>query len=182
MANRVVTREGDTTTVRPDCLVDCGDRAVWTVSSAKHGFGVQNLLDWKNSTTFWQSDGLVPHSVTLHFHELTPIASVEVLTNIEDESYAPKLVELRGSVRDGAHTVITTRELTRGWCKLPTFSADGWGELDTWEAEADEEAAGEDVRDNLFWCTSLQLLVLENHSRGRDCRVRALRVLTVKDV
>lgn len=155
--------------MRNHTCVDCADRAVWSVSTAKHGCGVQNLLDWHVSSTFWQSDGLVPHSVILQFRELMPIAYVEVLTNADDESYAPLLVELRGGVQEGcADVLIASRELPKGWCRMYTWSKTGWGEP---EAEEDE-----DPRDRFFWCTVLELRVLENHSRGRDCRIRGMRV------
>lgn len=35
---------------------EIGELAIWTLSSAKHGNGVLQLRDDKNST-FWQSDG-----------------------------------------------------------------------------------------------------------------------------
>jgi hypothetical protein len=41
---------------------EIGDSAVWTLSSAKPGNGVAQLRD-DNCDTFWQSDGLSPHTV-----------------------------------------------------------------------------------------------------------------------
>eukprot|EP00796_Vickermania_ingenoplastis_P008207 gene8207-5732_t len=160
-------------TMRHQSCVDCADRAVWTVTSAKHGCGVRNLIDASNPLTFWQSDGLVPHAVTLHFRELIPIACVEILTDADDESYAPKVVELRGGVQEGSYSLIATGELPAvvgggSWFKLYAWNKNGWGVPDSTEEE--------DPRDCFFWCTTLQLRVLENYMKGRDCRIRALRV------
>ena len=43
---------------------EVGDLAVWTLSSAKHGNGVDQLRD-DLITTFWQSDGHQPHLVNI---------------------------------------------------------------------------------------------------------------------
>ena len=45
---------------------EVGDLAVWTLSSAKHGNGVDQLRD-DLITTFWQSDGHQPHLVNIQF-------------------------------------------------------------------------------------------------------------------
>jgi hypothetical protein len=47
---------------------EIGEDAVWTLSTAKAGNGVQQLRD-NNLQTFWQSDGLQPHLITLEFNK-----------------------------------------------------------------------------------------------------------------
>jgi hypothetical protein len=47
---------------------EIGEDAVWTLSTAKAGNGVQQLRD-NNMQTFWQSDGLQPHLITLEFNK-----------------------------------------------------------------------------------------------------------------
>jgi hypothetical protein len=47
---------------------ELGEDAVWTLSTAKAGNGVQQLRD-NNMQTFWQSDGLQPHLITLEFNK-----------------------------------------------------------------------------------------------------------------
>jgi anaphase-promoting complex subunit 10 len=43
---------------------EIGDLAVWTLSSAKQGNGVDQLRD-NNINTFWQSDGQQPHFINI---------------------------------------------------------------------------------------------------------------------
>lgn len=45
---------------------EIGEQAIWTLSSAKAGNGVDQLRD-DNINTFWQSDGTQPHSITIQF-------------------------------------------------------------------------------------------------------------------
>ncbi|KRX10263.1 Galactose-binding domain protein [Pseudocohnilembus persalinus] len=47
---------------------EIGDDAVWTLSSAKPGNGVDQLRD-DNTNTFWQSDGTQPHYINIQFHK-----------------------------------------------------------------------------------------------------------------
>lgn len=49
-----------------DGLREIGDCGVWTLSSAKPGFGVHQLRDG-NINTYWQSDGSQPHTVSIAF-------------------------------------------------------------------------------------------------------------------
>lgn len=45
---------------------EIGAEAVWTLSSAKIGNGVEQLRD-DNTNTFWQSDGSQPHLINIQF-------------------------------------------------------------------------------------------------------------------
>ncbi len=45
---------------------EIGSLAVWSVSSAKPGNGVELLRD-NNTDTYWQSDGMQPHMVSIQF-------------------------------------------------------------------------------------------------------------------
>eukprot|EP00050_Salpingoeca_kvevrii_P020474 m.99030 g.99030 ORF g.99030 m.99030 type:complete len:59 (+) comp8878_c0_seq3:148-324(+) len=46
---------------------EIGDQAVWSLSSCKQGFGVEQLRD-EQITTYWQSDGPQPHLISIQFH------------------------------------------------------------------------------------------------------------------
>jgi hypothetical protein len=46
---------------------EIGEGAVWSVSSCKPGFGVEQLRD-NLLDTYWQSDGPQPHLVNIQFH------------------------------------------------------------------------------------------------------------------
>ena len=47
---------------------EVGHLAVWTVTSAKPGNGVELLRDG-NPNTYWQSDGTQPHLVDIQFQK-----------------------------------------------------------------------------------------------------------------
>lgn len=47
---------------------EVGDLAVWTVTSAKLGNGVEQLRDGRTDT-YWQSDGLQPHLINVQFQK-----------------------------------------------------------------------------------------------------------------
>eukprot|EP01084_Bolivina_argentea_P198026 339228_1 len=85
----------------PDNCLDrreIGDEALsWELTSAKSGHGVQQLRD-DNLTTFWQSDGMVPHKVTILFHKKQIIQSIAIYADYKlDESYTPQDIAIRAS-------------------------------------------------------------------------------------
>ena len=49
-------------------LREVGSEAVWSLSTAKPGNGVEQLRD-NNSDTYWQSDGAQPHLINIQFHK-----------------------------------------------------------------------------------------------------------------
>ena len=60
---------------------EIGEDAVWTLSTAKAGNGVQQLRD-NNMQTFWQSDGLQPHLITLEFNKQVHMIALLVFFTI----------------------------------------------------------------------------------------------------
>lgn len=49
-------------------LAEIGSQAVWSVTSAKAGNGVELLRDGKEDS-FWQSDGPGPHHINVQFQK-----------------------------------------------------------------------------------------------------------------
>ena len=49
---------------------EIGDQAIWSLSSCKPGFGIDQLRD-DNFDTYWQSDGPQPHLVNIQFRFAT---------------------------------------------------------------------------------------------------------------
>lgn len=47
---------------------EIGALAVWSLSTAKPGNGVEQLRD-DNIDTYWQSDGPQPHLINIQFHK-----------------------------------------------------------------------------------------------------------------
>jgi hypothetical protein len=76
-------------------LRDISQEAVWSLSTAKFGFGVAELLD-NDVSTYWQSDGSHPHSVRMQFAKRTQFSSIKFYVDyMNDESYTPHRVSLR---------------------------------------------------------------------------------------
>jgi anaphase-promoting complex subunit 10 len=91
-------------------IQDISDDAVWSLSSCKgivfiihllflitifysqlllEGLGVHQLLD-DRSDTYWQSDGLQPHTITIEFQRKTDISFIVIYLDYKaDESYTP---------------------------------------------------------------------------------------------
>ena len=58
-------------------LREVGCDAVWVLSSAKQGNGIEQLRDG-SCDTFWQSDGFLPHLVNLSFPRKCAIAEIHL--------------------------------------------------------------------------------------------------------
>lgn len=101
---------------------DLTHQAVWTVSTAKPGNGVDQLLD-ANPKTYWQSDGLQPHTITAHFASKVKISEIQLYLNFEaDESYTPDFVSIQaGSNLHDRYPVRDTRKIRqpKGWVRIP---------------------------------------------------------------
>lgn len=134
---------------------ELGDRAVWSISSAKTGFGVQQLRD-DDLKTYWQSDGDQPHSINIQFIKKMTVQEVALYLSFKlDESYTPGEILVR--------TGTTFHDLTD--LKTVTLAKpEGWISLQL----SDE---GELLRTNF-----LQIVILSNHMGGRDSHVRQIKV------
>jgi len=74
---------------------EIGNNAVWTISSAKPGFGVQQLRD-SRTDTFWQSDGNQPHFINIQFPKKTIVLEIMIYFDYAtDESYTPQVISIR---------------------------------------------------------------------------------------
>lgn len=68
---------------------EVGNHAIWSLSSCKPGFGVDQLRD-DITETYWQSDGQLPHLVNIQFKRKTTIRDICIYTDYKlDESYTP---------------------------------------------------------------------------------------------
>lgn len=131
-------------------LREIGGAATWTLSSAKAGFGVEQLRD-DSVDTYWQSDGQQPHTVTVQFPRKMEVELVALYLDFGlDESYTPSRLSLRAGT--GLHDLqeVKAVELAepKGWVQVPLS-----------------------VRAN-----ALQLVIVANHQNGRDSHVRLMRV------
>jgi anaphase-promoting complex subunit 10 len=74
---------------------EVGQAAVWSLSTAKPGNGVEQLRD-DNIDTYWQSDGPQPHLINIQFHKKMRIHEIVIYTDFKlDESYTPSKISIR---------------------------------------------------------------------------------------
>lgn len=71
---------------------ELGNDAVFTLSSAKPGNGVDQIRD-SNLESYWQSDGAAPHVVNIHFMEKKTVSHLCIYCDFNlDESYAVSIM------------------------------------------------------------------------------------------
>eukprot|EP01138_Halocafeteria_seosinensis_P014698 gb/GECG01015003.1/.p1 GENE.gb/GECG01015003.1/~~gb/GECG01015003.1/.p1 ORF type:complete len:213 (+),score=29.90 gb/GECG01015003.1/:1-639(+) len=129
----------------------------WTVSGAKMGNELNNMLDEKLDT-FWQSDGLQPHVVTIEFHKRQEIDSVAFYVDYkEDESYTPQKVQVTAGTTFQDMAAVKTVELAEpsGWVKIPLGTKDG-------------------CMKTFIVCIS----IISMHQQGRDTRIRQAKIFS----
>jgi len=135
--------------------------AVWQVSGARPGNGVDCLLD-DSLETFWQSDGVSPHYIYIQFMRRTPVAEVCVYVDYKiDESYTPRKISLRSGTthHDLEEVRALTLEKPMGWVRIP----------------CGDPAARGAARFLRTWY--LQLVVHFMHQQGRDTHIRCVKIL-----
>jgi len=153
---------------------EIGRLACWTVSSAKPGFGVELLRDGKAST-FWQSDGTTPHTVTLFFRRLTTVTTVLLLLHgEEDDSYTPEVVSVSAGTTASDLQVVCTKTLAlpTGWV---AFKLSECAEPAGRTFHRHRRCSGRGVAAFTF-----RISVLENHNGGKDVHIRRILVFGPK--
>eukprot|EP00123_Amoebidium_parasiticum_P002607 comp13868_c0_seq1/m.9628 comp13868_c0_seq1/g.9628 ORF comp13868_c0_seq1/g.9628 comp13868_c0_seq1/m.9628 type:complete len:190 (-) comp13868_c0_seq1:103-672(-) len=135
---------------------EIGDQAVWSLSSCKPGFGVEQIRD-DNIETYWQSDGPQPHFINIQFLRRRSILHLGLYMDYtQDESYTPQKL----SIRMGTH-FHDLKELTLVDLEDPK----GWYWLDLTEGEH------KGVRGHV-----VQIAILANHQNGRDTHIRQVKI------
>ncbi|KAG1659675.1 Beta-alanine-activating enzyme [Nymphon striatum] len=135
---------------------EVGSQAVWSLSSCKPGYGVEQIRDGCLDT-YWQSDGPQPHLVNIHFRKKMTVQDVCIYADYKlDESYTPSRI----SVRVGTHSndlqeieVIDLAEPT-GWVIVPL-----------------KDSSNAPIRTFM-----VQIAVLSNHQNGRDTHMRQIKI------
>uniref|UniRef100_A0A0G4FIS2 Anaphase-promoting complex subunit 10 n=1 Tax=Chromera velia CCMP2878 TaxID=1169474 RepID=A0A0G4FIS2_9ALVE len=154
-------------------MIELGDFAVWSLSSAKPGNGVEQLRDG-NTGTFWQSDGPQPHLVDIQFPHLTDVSKIDInVSHNIDESYTPQTLSVRaGTCADNLQPLGKTIELKKpeGWTTIPVRPP----RTDPRKAQSEAEVEGGQAE--FVSCFFLQLAILNNHQNGRDTHLRQVKV------
>jgi len=140
---------------------EIGKEAVWSLSTAKPGNGVEQIRD-DNCDTYWQSDGGQPHLINIQFHKKMSI--VEVAFHLDynlDESYTPKKLSIRaGSMfHDLVEIQVVELHEPLGWVTIPLFAID--------------DKTGDQA---MLRAHFLQICVVSMHQNGRDTHIRQCKV------
>ncbi|OXB75437.1 UNVERIFIED_CONTAM: hypothetical protein H355_003551 [Colinus virginianus] len=105
---------------RTGTVREIGSQAVWSLSSCKPGFGVDQLRD-DNLETYWQSDGSQPHLVNIQFRRKTTVKTLCIYADYKsDESYTPSKISVRvGNNFHNLQEIRASDALLRFLCLLP---------------------------------------------------------------
>jgi len=139
---------------------EIGGKAMWTLSSAKPGFGVEQLRD-DSIETYWQSDGVQPHTINIHFPYKVNIEEVCIYSNYaQDESYTPSLLSIKAGTtyHDLQEIKLQPMKEPTGWISIPLLGPNN-----------------QPLKTHF-----LQLAILANHQNGRDTHLRQVKVFGTK--
>eukprot|EP00941_MAST-03F_sp_MAST-3F-sp1_P003014 g3014.t1 len=132
---------------------EIGVEAVWSLSTAKPGNGVDQLRD-DNVDTYWQSDGTQPHFVNIQFQKKMSIHEIAFyLDHKMDESYTPKKISVKAgnTFHDLEEVYLLDLEEPNGWVTI-------------------------DLKQEALRTHLLQVAVLAMHQNGRDTHIRQMKV------
>ncbi|XP_055531398.1 anaphase-promoting complex subunit 10 [Wyeomyia smithii] len=135
---------------------EVGSQAVWSLSSCKPGFGVEQLRD-NSMETYWQSDGQLPHLVNIQFPRKTTVSQIYIYSDYKlDESYTPSRISIRCGTHFNDLQEVEVIDLCEpsGWVCIPI----------------------KEVRDIPMRTFMIQIAVISNHQNGRDTHMRQIRV------
>ncbi|KAJ8676502.1 hypothetical protein QAD02_012289 [Eretmocerus hayati] len=140
----------------PGKVREVGNHAIWSLSSCKPGFGVDQLRD-DITETYWQSDGQLPHLVNIQFRRKTTVRDICIYTDYKlDESYTPSRISVRAGTNFNDLQEVEVMDLTEpsGWVIIPI----------------------KDDKERPIRTFMIQIAVITNHQNGRDTHMRQIKV------
>lgn len=158
--------------------------AVWQVSTAKPGNGVEQLLD-HNPGTFWQSDGPQPHTISAQFCAKLKVSEVGLyLDYAADESYTPAMISVLAGAN--AHDLRLVRRLRKfeapnGWIRIPMGENPSVMDDDEEDEDTDQEIADEADHEELAARNARTLLRNQQREKKVISRQLELDVKRKKD-
>ncbi|GAB0189310.1 anaphase-promoting complex subunit 10 [Grus japonensis] len=159
---------------RTGTVREIGSQAVWSLSSCKPGFGVDQLRD-DNLETYWQSDGSQPHLVNIQFRRKTTVKTLCIYADYKsDESYTPSKISVR--VGNNFHNLQEIR-LQHTICQAQGNSAPA-KQLELVEPSGWIHVPLTDTHKKPIRTFMIQIAVLANHQNGRDTHMRQIKVYT----
>ncbi|KAF0978290.1 hypothetical protein FDP41_002805 [Naegleria fowleri] len=158
-------------------MIEIGKYAVWSVSTAKQGNGVEQLRD-DNCETFWQSDGPQPHYINIQFHKVLSVQDVLIYLDYKkDESYTPQTISIRcgTSFHDLTHVKTVELEEPVGYICI-NMSDDEKDNNQTTSINTTTTTTTSSLPHGTIRCNMLQIVISQNHQNGRDTHVRQVKV------
>lgn len=141
---------------------ELGVEAVFSISSAKPGNGVDQLRD-NSPETYWQSDGAFPHMINIQFLRKVSLTKLCLyLDYATDESYTPKKIAI--SIGTCLHDLTDIRTVD---FHEPT----GWVIIDLTKSPILKDDDQDCVRAHL-----LQVKILAMHQNGKDTHIRQMKI------
>ncbi|CAK85744.1 unnamed protein product (macronuclear) [Paramecium tetraurelia] len=138
---------------------EIGDQAIWTLSSAKTGNGVDQLRD-DNMNTFWQSDGTQPHYLTIQFLKKMRVQEIAIYLDFkQDESYTPNKLSIRTgtNIQDMKEVQFIELKEPYGWYVIALKT--------------------KLLNDRPYVSTiNVQIVVLQNQHSGKDTHIRQVKI------
>ncbi|GFG34135.1 hypothetical protein Cfor_08139 [Coptotermes formosanus] len=135
---------------------EVGSQAIWSLSSCKPGFGVDQLRD-DCTDTYWQSDGQLPHLVNIQFRRKTTVHDIFIFTDYKlDESYTPSRISIRAGTNFNDLQEVEVIDLNEptGWVLIPI----------------------KDIHEKPIRTFMIQIAVISNHQNGRDTHMRQIKI------
>eukprot|EP00347_Sterkiella_histriomuscorum_P022182 403331386 len=146
---------------------EIGDLAVWTLSSAKPGNGVEQIRDDQVST-FWQSDGTQPHYVNIQFLKKMRVQEISLYLDFKtDESYTPSKISIRvgNSFYELQEVKLIEFEEPIGWF---TF-------------QLHEKGTNGQILKPYIKTMFVQIAILQNQHSGRDTHIRQIKIFAPRE-
>lgn len=156
------------------------------LSSSKRGYGLKELMS-SDTEEYWNSDDELPHSITVSFFKKTYVYSINLLLLYSsDESYTPEKIAMyyrRANKRIVDHyepePFNAKDELNRNLCNTSNYPKLAEKEEDliskTFTFKEPEGLISLEVNDFVF---DLHIVVLNNHSDGKDSHIRQLKIMS----
>eukprot|EP00592_Proboscia_alata_P015650 CAMPEP_0194396566 /NCGR_PEP_ID=MMETSP0174-20130528/125061_1 /TAXON_ID=216777 /ORGANISM="Proboscia alata, Strain PI-D3" /LENGTH=561 /DNA_ID=CAMNT_0039192649 /DNA_START=9 /DNA_END=1694 /DNA_ORIENTATION=+ len=152
--NEPQTSESNNNNKESPSMREIGHEAVWSLSTAKPGNGVDQIRD-ASPDTYWQSDGGQPHLINIQFSRRASVGMVAFYLDYNlDESYTPKRLSVRVGMT--CHDLVEVRvvEMSEpiGWVCVRLNDLvdvdDGWMMEEEDEEEVEEEPEVEVSQDD----------------------------------
>lgn len=146
---------------------ELGKYAVWSLSTAKPGNGIEQIRD-DSTETYWQSDGSQPHLVNIQFIKKVSVSKVCFYLDFgSDESYTPKKIAIKSGT--SLHDLV---DLTAIELHEPV----GWVSVSLTNPESnipDSKVPSDGPLRTHF----LQIRMISMHQNGRDAHIRQIKIL-----